>query len=504
MMEKSSLTSFIGECNRMCPVDEIKMRIKEELVHPLEKVFKAGKLINDPDLMVKEYSRSAAGRHEIPTQDLRPSPVLLSTVEYLLGRVSVVEGRPWSEVYDFIFDRLRAVRQDMTIQEMEGQEATTLLEYIVRFYIYSGYRLCEEKFDRFDPKINDQHTQECLKQLLSLYTTCHFCPENRAEFESLYLIFNLGQAEALQHYYELPKDLREHKLVKRSYMLSVAYYFGNYINVLKCLKSPCFTRHPLVLCAFHRNLTQLQRRALKVMSHGYSSKALKYPVQHLADLLWFDSLSVCVTFCEVCGLQVKGDESVLFLKSSFSDPEKVQPVHISGIDSLLCQQSLGTLLLGKDKPFDLTSLRQSLDNIGLPQNQKIAFSKNLSDGKNYKPKSGRGRGRGRGLSSKEDNYARSEVQLVGKNQGQKWNSDSKNHEPCTKEDGTISDFKALNQYGSSNHTNISARATKEMWKMDTSCDQNAKRTQFYKEQEVNFTHECWEDELFTEEDMKVT
>ena len=47
---------------------------------------------------------------------------------------------PWAEVYDFIFDRLRAVRQDMTIQQMDGPGAITLLEYTVMFYIYAGYR----------------------------------------------------------------------------------------------------------------------------------------------------------------------------------------------------------------------------------------------------------------------------------------------------------------------------------------------------------------------------
>ncbi|XP_061190038.1 SAC3 domain-containing protein 1-like [Saccostrea echinata] len=491
MMEKS--LPFIGECSQMCPADEIKLRIREELVHPLEKVFKSGRLIDDPNMMVKEYSRSAAGRHEIPTQDLRPGPVLLTTVEYLLGRISLVEGRPWNEVYDFIFDRLRAVRQDMTIQQIGGFEAITLLEYIVRFYIYSGYRLCEEKIDHFDPKINDQHTQECLKQLLSLYTTCHCYLENRAEFESLYLIFNLGQAEALQHYYDLPKDLREHKLMEGSYMLSVAYYLGNYNNVLKSLKSPCFTRHPLVLCAFHRNLTQLQRRALKIMSHGYSSKALRYPVQHLADLLWFDSLSLCVTFCEMCGLQVKGEESIIFLKSSYREPEKVQSVHISGIDSLLCQQSLGTLLLGKEKSFDLNSLKQSLGNADLSQNQ-------TSDGHNYKPRSARGRGRGRGQSSKEDNCARSKCQPVGKNQGQKWNSEPINHKPCTKEVETNCDIKDVNCNLNYDHKDF----TKDKKKQNFSGERNSDRTQFFKEQEMNFTGECWGDELFTEEDMKVT
>lgn len=48
--------------------------------------------------------------------------------------------RHWAEVYDFIVDRLTAVRQYMTIQQMDGPGAITLLENAVRFYIYAGYR----------------------------------------------------------------------------------------------------------------------------------------------------------------------------------------------------------------------------------------------------------------------------------------------------------------------------------------------------------------------------
>ena len=50
------------------------------------------------------------------------------------------EERPWNEVYDFIFDRLRAVRQDMVIQNLSGTDAVDILEKTVRFLVYSGYR----------------------------------------------------------------------------------------------------------------------------------------------------------------------------------------------------------------------------------------------------------------------------------------------------------------------------------------------------------------------------
>lgn len=43
-------------------------------------------------------------------------------------------------VYDFVFDRLRAVRQDMVIQGIVGADAIDILEKIVRFHLYASYR----------------------------------------------------------------------------------------------------------------------------------------------------------------------------------------------------------------------------------------------------------------------------------------------------------------------------------------------------------------------------
>jgi hypothetical protein len=46
----------------------------------------------------------------------------------------------WCVVYDFVFDRLRAVRQDMVIQDVGSFDGMMILEPIVRFHGYAGYR----------------------------------------------------------------------------------------------------------------------------------------------------------------------------------------------------------------------------------------------------------------------------------------------------------------------------------------------------------------------------
>lgn len=43
-------------------------------------------------------------------------------------------------MYDFVFDRLRAIRQDMVIQRINSGEMIQLLEPIVRFYVYAEQR----------------------------------------------------------------------------------------------------------------------------------------------------------------------------------------------------------------------------------------------------------------------------------------------------------------------------------------------------------------------------
>jgi hypothetical protein len=71
-----------------------------------------------------------------------------------------------SQVYDFAFDRLRSVRQDMIIQRTAGPESRAVLERTVRLLAYASFRLCGEPLRLYDPRINDTHLQESLSWLL--------------------------------------------------------------------------------------------------------------------------------------------------------------------------------------------------------------------------------------------------------------------------------------------------------------------------------------------------
>ena len=97
-----------------------------------------------------------------------------------------------SQVYSFVFDRLRSVRQDMIIQRTTGPDSRAILERTVRLLVYASFRLCGEPLRLYDPRINDTHLQESLSWLLQCYAAEPGPHGNQEEFQALSLLYNLG------------------------------------------------------------------------------------------------------------------------------------------------------------------------------------------------------------------------------------------------------------------------------------------------------------------------
>lgn len=49
------------------------------------------------------------------------------------------ENTPFNIVYDFIDNRLNAIRQDATIQEVSDQDWIDILTPIIKFHAYAAY-----------------------------------------------------------------------------------------------------------------------------------------------------------------------------------------------------------------------------------------------------------------------------------------------------------------------------------------------------------------------------
>ncbi|XP_075549287.1 SAC3 domain-containing protein 1 isoform X2 [Dermacentor variabilis] len=299
-------TTVIGTCQDMCPPRERQWREKERLLHPFE---------------IAEGTES----------DVRIAPLCT--------------GDSWADTYHFVWDRLWAVRQDMTIQDLNGGDCIEILEQAVRFYVYSAFRCFEEDVNAFDPHINSQHLQECLKRLLIQYqqSTVDQC-RNRPEMEAIYILHNLGSFEALTHALTLPKEIRNHTLVKISLDTSLAHRKGNFIRVLKNYKA----LPSLLACALHSHLELIRRTALQVMTVAFSSKNCKFPLSVLVH--WLScSDHTARELCLLYQLPVQ-DSEVNFLKGRGDFTLKqLKKHHDSALTKVLSETDIGTLLCPDDK-----------------------------------------------------------------------------------------------------------------------------------------------------------
>ncbi|XP_074524471.1 SAC3 domain-containing protein 1 [Halichoeres trimaculatus] len=310
-----------GTCQTMCPARELRDREAQDRLHRFEMLAgseRDKRPKGDPLRAVKEYSRPAAGKDSTKPTDLRPPAVLMKTVCYLIDEVAASPDlQPWTEVYSFVFDRLRAVKQDMIIQRVSGMECVAILEPTVRFLIYSSYRLCGEPLRLYDPRINDTHLQEYLGWLLDCYKTETGPLPNQEELQALGLLYNLGSACYTQHIMELPKQLRSSPAITLALSINRAFLERNPVRLLRLSQRLNF----LQSCALHRHLRTCRRDLLLLYSHGHSSRNCRFPLDRVAQLLLLDK-SLAAQLCQLYGVEVNQDNQVVFSKAAFIEPEQ--------------------------------------------------------------------------------------------------------------------------------------------------------------------------------------
>uniref|UniRef100_A0A1Q3EXJ8 Putative nuclear protein export factor n=1 Tax=Culex tarsalis TaxID=7177 RepID=A0A1Q3EXJ8_CULTA len=304
-------TFISGTCEAMCPKPEIELRIREKLVHFYELKPTASRRSRsepDPERMVKEFARSAAGMQQPRHWELRTVRTLKRTVHFLLTEIIHDERRPYSFRYEFIFDRLRAIRQELVMQNLGPQDTLDILEPSVRFLAYSAYRLCECPIGEFDPKICTTHVQECLKKILRCYDDLdlevkRYERSRRIAMEGLYLMFNLGSTEAVLRGVNLPKDYREQLSLQLS--TNVEYLRGNFYRVLRNIE-----RLPaLEVAVATLKLPEIRRQLLTRFSTAYASKVLTVPLEWLGQVLHYperDHPALLLEDCQYYNLQLIG------------------------------------------------------------------------------------------------------------------------------------------------------------------------------------------------------
>lgn len=309
----TSLQPLVGTCPFMCPAGE---RAQRERLRDLA-VFE--RLNGNPretsaSLAVKKFCRTISAK-DVKESDFRPLPVLEETLNYLLNLLECRE-HPFEVVHDFIFDRTRSIRQDLSMQNLINDQVIHMYERMVKFHVISHHKLrtCEA-----GPNIsslyhlNMEQLTKALTSLYSLYDTNrdpNATHENEAEFRSFYVLLHLGfdsqpTGESLSLWFRhVPASIiKSNEMYFARKILRFAR-IGNFRSFFSIIGAEASF---LQYCIVEPHIDEVRAQALSYVNYaGY--KLHPYPLLHLSKLLMMKE-SDLQSLCNACGLEIYTDES---------------------------------------------------------------------------------------------------------------------------------------------------------------------------------------------------
>lgn len=231
-------------------------------------------LVVDHRRAIKAYSRSSADQDEPLPHDLRPGPTLEMALNYLLHHI-VPMGDLNEDVlgdwYNFLWDRTRSIRKDITQQQLTDLRVVSLMEKCTRLHIHCSSRLCELDVHLFDPKLNDENLMKCLQSLEHLYDDLRRrdvkCP-NEPEFRAYQLMMNLNEGDILLSVQQRPEWILKSAEVQVAIKLHHYIYSKNFVAFFRLVKSLPY----MFSCISHRYFYQVRHRALSSMCRSSSAK----------------------------------------------------------------------------------------------------------------------------------------------------------------------------------------------------------------------------------------
>ncbi|XP_063605966.1 germinal-center associated nuclear protein-like [Penaeus indicus] len=322
-IEKATYLS--ATCPDMCPEKERYMRdVQNDLSS-----YEMANGVMDHRLVVKKFSRSSADKDEPLPYELRPGPVLLKTMDFLVcniierGEDENVETDVW---YNYLWNRTRAIRNDLMQQQLTDGRAVAIIERCMRFHIHAAARFCQEPPDLFDAKMNTEHLTKSLQTLKELYKDLgergeYF--ETEPEFRAYELLLNLNEGQTfITQYSQYREEVQKSKEVQFALKVGMALMFNNYVKFFKLLKSATY----LQACMMHRYFRQVRAKALDTLMKAYvpPKQVQTLPLETVIPTLGFENEADAESYLQVYGIKVT-DKNVILDKSLFSLHVEEQP-----------------------------------------------------------------------------------------------------------------------------------------------------------------------------------
>lgn len=333
--ELQSSSAIVGLCTDMCPESERGERERKGDLDQYERLD-GDRNQTTETLAVKKYNRTAEREAEL----IRPLPILQKTMDYLLGLL----GQPYDDrflrLYNFMWDRMRAIRMDLRMQHIFNDRAITMLEQMIRLHIIAMHELCEfskgEGFSEgFDAHLNIEQMNKTSVELFQMYDDHRkrgiYIPTER-EFRGYYALLKLDKhpgykvdpAELSLDLAKMTPEIRQTLEVLFARDVARSCRTGNFIAFFRHARKASY----LQACLMHAHFSKLRTQALASLHSG-----LQYnqgiPVSHVAKWLGMEGEDI-ESLLEYHGFLIKEFEEPYMVKEGpFLNDEKDYPTRCS-------------------------------------------------------------------------------------------------------------------------------------------------------------------------------
>ncbi|XP_038723108.1 SAC3 family protein B isoform X2 [Tripterygium wilfordii] len=272
-LETSSV--IIGLCPDMCPDSE---RAERERKGDLDQYERLDGDRNQTSMLlaVKKYTRTAEREANL----IRPMPILQKTIDYLLSLLDQPYDDRFLAIYNFLWDRMRAIRMDLRMQHIFNQEAITMLEQMIRLHIIAMHELCEytkgEGFSEgFDAHLNIEQMNKTSVELFQMYDDHRKKGINvptEKEFRGYYALLKLDKhpgyrvepAELSLDLAKMTPEIRQTSEVRFARDVARACRTGNFIAFFRLAREASY----LQACLMHAHFSKLRTQALASLYCG--------------------------------------------------------------------------------------------------------------------------------------------------------------------------------------------------------------------------------------------
>ncbi|MED6133381.1 hypothetical protein PIB30_027806 [Stylosanthes scabra] len=310
---------IIGLCPDMCPESERGERERKGDLDQYERLD-GDRNMTSRLLAVKKYTRTAEREASL----IRPMPILQRTIDYLLSLLDQPYDERFLGAYNFLWDRMRAIRMDLRMQHIFNQGAISMLEQMIKLHIIAMHELCEytkgEGFSEgFDAHLNIEQMNKTSVELFQMYDDHRkkgiFVPTEK-EFRGYYALLKLDKhpgykvepAELSLDLAKMTPEIRQAPEVLFARNVARACRTSNFIAFFRLARKATY----LQACLMHAHFAKLRTQALASLHAGLQNNQ-GLPVSHVANWL---------------AMEDEGIEDLLeyhgFLIKSFEEPYMVK------------------------------------------------------------------------------------------------------------------------------------------------------------------------------------